>query len=98
MIIVRRMLTEPKTVLAGVTLDSSFARFSPSMATSSEERTLSRPFGRLDLSAMVERQGSNKKAVGRGGCEKKNRNQIEMGVHLVIARLKQTDPFDEVNY
>jgi len=64
------MLTEPKTALAGVMLDSSFARFSPSMATFSEEKTLSCPFGRLDLSAMVEMQGSNKKAVRRGGCEK----------------------------
>ena len=43
---VRRMLTEPKTALAGVMLESSFARFRASIAIFSEERTASRPFGR----------------------------------------------------
>jgi len=69
---VRRMLTEPKTALAGVMLESSFARFSPLMATSSEERTPSHPFGRLDLSAMVETQGSREKAVRGAGCEEES--------------------------
>ena len=55
---VRRMATEPKTALAGVILETSFARFRPSMAVVSEERTSSdHP---SDLSVMVEMQG---------GCE-----------------------------
>ena len=63
MTITRRMLTELKTALAGVTLESSFARFRASMAIFSEERTASRPFGRWDLSAMVEKKGSYEEAV-----------------------------------
>ena len=43
--IVMIMLTVPKTALAGVTLETSFARFKVSMATSNEERTLSRRLG-----------------------------------------------------
>jgi len=34
------MLTEPKTALAGVMLETSFARFKVSMVTFREERTL----------------------------------------------------------
>jgi len=49
LIIVRRILTEPKAALAGVTLETSFARFTASMATFNEERIPSRSFGRLDL-------------------------------------------------
>jgi len=45
LIIVRRILTEPKTALAGVTLAASFARFRASMATFNEEMVPSRPFG-----------------------------------------------------
>jgi len=37
LIIVRRMLAEPKTALAGVILETSFARFKPSMATFKDE-------------------------------------------------------------
>jgi len=43
---VRRILTEPKTALAGVILETSFARFMVSMATFNEESVPSRPFGR----------------------------------------------------
>jgi hypothetical protein len=39
------MLTEPKTALAGVMLNASFARFIASMAEFKEERTPSRDFG-----------------------------------------------------
>ena len=69
MIIVRRMVTEPKTALAGVMLETSFARFRVSMATFSKERAPSRPFGRWDLAAMVEMQDSWEKAVRRVSCE-----------------------------
>ena len=69
LIIVRRMATEPKTALAGVMFESSLARFRPSIAIFSEERTPSRPFGRWDLSVMVETQGSCEEAVRCEGCE-----------------------------
>jgi hypothetical protein len=39
-------LKEAKTGLAGVMLQNSFARFDASMATSSEEKTMSRRFCR----------------------------------------------------
>ena len=71
MIIVRRMATEPKTALAGVMLEISLARFRPSMAMFSEERTPSRPLGCWDLSVMVETQGGWGEAVWCEGCEKK---------------------------
>ena len=41
LIIVRIILTEPKTALAGVTLETSFARSMASMATPSKESVLS---------------------------------------------------------
>lgn len=62
-IMVRRTPTEPKTALAGVRLEISFARFTPSMAALSEERTLFCAFGVWDISAMVEAQGSCEDAV-----------------------------------
>jgi hypothetical protein len=46
LIIVRITLTEPKTALAGVMLEISFARFKVSMAALSEETTFSRRFCR----------------------------------------------------
>ena len=61
---VRRAATEPKTGLAGVILENSFARFRPSMAILSEGRTPSRFFGRLALSAI------SKLSVRRGHGEK----------------------------
>jgi len=61
-IMVRRMATEPKTALAGVILESSLARFRPSMAMFSEERPPSRPFGCWDVSVMIGTQGGWEKA------------------------------------
>ena len=58
------MVTVPKTALAGVTLESSLARFRASMAIFGEERTASRPFGRWDLVVIVKTKGSWEKAVG----------------------------------
>jgi len=74
-IIVRRTPTEPNTALAGVMLESSFARFKPSMATSSEERTPSRPFGRWDLSTMVERNARERCDVKAVKSPKLNRDE-----------------------
>jgi hypothetical protein len=45
LIAVRRTLAEPKTALAGVMLEISFARFRASMAMFNIEREPSRPFG-----------------------------------------------------
>jgi len=62
---VRITLTVPKTALAGVTLESSFARSKAATAAFSEERAF-RCFGCWDFVAMV---GSYEKAVRRVGCE-----------------------------
>ena len=51
---------------AGVVLEASFAILRPSMAIFSAEITLPRPFGRWELSVMVEMQGGCEKAVRRG--------------------------------
>ena len=51
-IIVRRAPMEPKTALAGVTLEDSFARFIVLMAAFSEEKTLSGRFYRLEFAFM----------------------------------------------
>jgi len=63
---VRREPTVIKAALAGVMLETSFARFRTSMATFSEERTPFRPFGRWNSAAMVE---SYEKTVWCVGCE-----------------------------
>ena len=46
----------PKTALAGVMLDASFARFIASIATFSEEGMPPRPFGGWDLLYMNQRE------------------------------------------
>ena len=55
LIAVRRTLTEPKTVLAGVMPGISFAKFMASMAAFNVERTPSLRFAMVKI---------------RGGCEK----------------------------
>ena len=68
LIIVRIMLTEPKTPLAGVMLVASFARFMASMAVFNVERVPSRRFGRCGFPLIVETQGSWVRMVWYGGC------------------------------
>ena len=63
LIVVRRIVTTPKTAGAGVMLEASFPMFTRPMATSSERIALSRFFGCLDLSVMVGTQGSREVAV-----------------------------------
>ena len=53
LIITRRMLTEQKTALAGVILETSFARFMASMAAFNDEKALSRRFCRREFASMV---------------------------------------------
>ena len=60
---VRRMVTEPKIAFAGAMLETSFARFSPSIAAFSDERTSFLPYGRWEPSAIVETQSSYEKGV-----------------------------------
>ena len=59
MIIVRRTLTEPNTALAGVALETSFARSMASIAAFNKESTVSRRFCRLEpFASMDEGRGS----------------------------------------
>ena len=54
---VNTTLTEPKTVLAGVTLEISFARFIASIDAFNVERRPLRPLGRCEFVAIVETRG-----------------------------------------
>jgi hypothetical protein len=71
LIIARITPTEPKTALAGVILESSFARFKASMAAFNDEIVLSRPLGRWDSASMVETQVVAREVCGvkLEGCE-----------------------------
>ena len=64
LIVVRRIVTTPKTAGAGVMLEASFPMFTRPIATSSERIAASRLFCCLDLSVMVETRGR----VLRKGC------------------------------
>lgn len=61
LIIVRRVLTDPKTCFAGAIIEVFSARFKASMAAFKDEMTTSRSLGRWDPVSMVE---------ARGGCER----------------------------
>jgi len=63
LIVVRMMLTEPKTALAGVMLESSFARFKASMVVFNTRIVPSLPLGRWDSAPMVETGGSWERTV-----------------------------------
>jgi len=65
--IVRILLTDPKTALAGVMVETAFARFMASMAISNEEMVPSRPFGRWGLASIVETQRGGENSVRLGG-------------------------------
>ena len=56
-------MTEPKTTLAGVMLEASFARFKASMATFNEERVPPRPFGCWDSVSMGRNKCSRKQGM-----------------------------------
>jgi len=74
---VRTTLTEPKTALAGVMLEISFARLMASMATFNDERAPSRR--RWVFGSIVEAQGSREEAVRHAGCEERPEPKMEMG-------------------
>ena len=69
LIIVRITLTEPKTAVAGVILESSFARFKASMTTFSAEMVLSRSLGRWEPAFMVGTEGNCERAARREDCK-----------------------------
>ena len=60
-----------KEGFGGVMIETSFARFRPSMATPREERIRSRPFESLDSMAIVETGGCRRKKKWRTGFEEK---------------------------
>jgi len=92
--IARITLAVPKTALAGVILEISFARFKASMAAFKAEVTPSRSSDRLDLHAMmVEMQGSCKKTARRPGCEEDSESNRDDERPFVITGLVQIDPF-----
>ena len=66
---VRRTIAEPKTALAGVTLETFSARFKASMAASNAEMAPFRPLGGWEFMSMVGARGSWEESVRRGGCE-----------------------------
>ena len=69
----RRILTDPKTALAGVILETSFARFMASMAMFNEERVPFCSFGRWGLASIVGIQGGGENTVLRADCEEGSR-------------------------
>ena len=69
LIIARRALTVPKTALAGVMLETSFARFIASMATFSEEIVPPRSFGRWDIASMIDAPNSSGCGGRCGRCD-----------------------------
>jgi len=69
LIVARITLTEPKTALAGVILESSFARFKASMVAFNAEIVLSRPLGRRDSASIVETRGSCEGGERGEDCE-----------------------------
>ena len=70
MIIASRTLTEPKAALARVILESSLARFKPSIATLSDEVAPSLALDRSsDLVCMVKTERDHEGAVRRIDCE-----------------------------
>ena len=69
--VVSRALVELNAALAGVMVEASFAKSAASIATFSEERTLSCPFDRWDSPLIIEVRGDWEKAARRYGCEER---------------------------
>src|SRR6266478_1322725 len=86
LIIVKIMLTGPKTAWVGVPLEASFTRFVASMATFNKVRALSRRFCRLEFVSMVGTRGGCEITAWRAGCARPH----TMGGHFVLV---QTAPF-----
>ena len=84
----RITLTEPKTALAGVMLETSLARFEVSMATLNAERTLSRRFGLGRWDSWVQSRRDTRKCCGQQ-VVRKNPNPDGGGRQCIA----QTGPF-----
>ena len=87
LIVARRIATTPKTAGAGVMLEASFPMFTRPRATSNERIAPSCFFGCLDLSVMVETQGSCEVAVLYKRLRGRSRTPIASTLAL--------DPFDD---
>ena len=87
LIIVSRMLTDPKTALAGVTLDTSFARFIASMAVFNAERAPSCRFGWWEFESMAKTRGRRVKAGWWQTVRKVPSPDKDKRTHLMGARL-----------
>jgi len=75
-------MTEPKTALAGVILESSFVIFKVSMAASNIKTALSRPLGRWESAFMVDTRGSCERTVrGEGREEDSQRGGRPFDMH-----------------
>ena len=66
---VRRILAEPKTALAGVILETSFARFNASINTFNADMVPSCSLGCWVLGSIVETGGRCGRTLRRGGSE-----------------------------
>ena len=78
--IVNTTLTEPKTALAGVTLEISFARFIASMDTFNVERRPLRPLGRCEFVAIVKTGGRCREKAWQRGCGEESCHRTPRGV------------------
>lgn len=65
-------MTEAKAAFAGVTLETSLARFKASMVAFNNEMTPSRSFGRWDFFSMVRARGRCEMAALRKGGEEES--------------------------
>ena len=81
--------------LAGVRLETSFARFMASMAASNKVITFSRRFCRLESASMVEGGGNRERTVLRWLCGR-TRTLIQMTGRLAVPHLVQATSFDEI--
>jgi hypothetical protein len=77
LIIVSKILTEPKAFLAGVILEVLYTSLKDSMAAFNAKMASSRPSGRWDAISMVERK------VRLEGCDEGRGTRREMSVHFM---------------
>ena len=83
LIIVRRVLTAAKTVLAGGILEFFSARFKALVAVFNTEMASSPLLGRWDSAFMVETQGDRERTVWREGSEESSEPSKRCGSVLL---------------
>ena len=85
LIVARRAVTEPKTVMAGFTLKFCSEMLRAPMDAVSEERAASRPSDCEEFVAIVENRGNCEEIVRHKGCEE-NLNTSKGERPLCLAR------------